>query len=197
MSLAPVATLPKANFCICDTGPVASRTTRFFSTLRTMRGSDETPVIKSVRRISLPYVTVLAPPTTLDVASVSAIPGIVSSARRRIWIENAVHWDVRAASLPSSIAMNFVRTVCELIRLKRAIVDPAGMHEVVLRALAVFLLGLEMMATLALSNEAKWGGRGTSLVARCSRSVRVEVEVGGGWRVREREKDFAFAMPET
>jgi len=46
---------------------------------------------------------------------------------------------------PSCTVMYFVRTVCELIRLKSETKDPARMQDDTLRALAVFFEGLEMM----------------------------------------------------
>ena len=56
--------------------------------------------------------------------------------------------------------MYFVRTVWELIRLKRETGPPARMHEEIFRVLAVFFEGFEMMVTGADSKVAY--GRGLS-----------------------------------
>lgn len=50
--------------------------------------------------------------------------------------------------------MYFVRTVCELMRLKRETGPPARMQEDILRVFAVFLDGLDIIVTGAESNEA-------------------------------------------
>ena len=52
------------------------------------------------------------------------------------------------------MVMYLVRTVWELIRLKSDTGPPARIHEEMLRVLAVFLEGFEMMVTGAESNEA-------------------------------------------
>jgi hypothetical protein len=51
--------------------------------------------------------------------------------------------------------MYFVRTVCELMRLKRETGPPAKMQEEMLRVLAVFLDGLEIIVTGAESKDAQ------------------------------------------
>jgi hypothetical protein len=50
--------------------------------------------------------------------------------------------------------MYFVRTVCELIRLKRDTGPPARMHEEIFLVFAVFFDGFDMIVTGAESNEA-------------------------------------------
>lgn len=51
--------------------------------------------------------------------------------------------------------MYLVRTVCELIRLKRDTGPPANMHDEILRVLAVFFDGFDIIVTGAESKEAQ------------------------------------------
>lgn len=67
---------------------------------------------------------------------------------------NAVHETLLAHNWPLSAVIYFVRTVCELMRLKRDTGPPARMHDAMLRVFAVFLEGFEMMVTGAESKEA-------------------------------------------
>jgi hypothetical protein len=60
-----------------------------------------------------------------------------------------------AHSCAWSIVMYLVRTVCELIRLNRETGPPAKIHEEMLRVLAVFFDGLDMMVTGAESKVAQ------------------------------------------
>ena len=84
----------------------------------------------------------------------------------------------------------FVRTVCELIRLNSDTGPPARMQEAILRVLAVFLDGLEMMVTGAESNVAHGCGRG--------RVPTVLLFAGGCSDIsRESWKFFALAVPVT
>jgi hypothetical protein len=53
------------------------------------------------------------------------------------------------------MVMYFVRTVWELMRLKRDTGPPARIHEEMLRVFAVFLDGFDMMVTGAESNDAQ------------------------------------------
>lgn len=63
--------------------------------------------------------------------------------------------ELLALRRPCSTAMYLVRTVCELMRLKSETGPPARMHEDMLRVLAVFLEGLDIMATWELSKLAQ------------------------------------------
>lgn len=53
------------------------------------------------------------------------------------------------------MAMYFVRTVCELILLKSETGPPASMQDEILRVLAVFLDGFDIMVTGAESKDAQ------------------------------------------
>lgn len=53
------------------------------------------------------------------------------------------------------MVMYFVRTVCELMRLKSETGPPARMQDEMLRVFAVFFEGFEMMVTGAESNVAQ------------------------------------------
>lgn len=60
-----------------------------------------------------------------------------------------------AQSCVCSIVIYLVRTVCELIRLNKETGPPARIHEEILRVLAVFLEGFDIIVTGAESNDAQ------------------------------------------
>lgn len=86
--------------------------------------------------------------------------------------------------------MYLVRTVWELIRLKRETGPPARMHDEMLRVLAVFFEGLDIIVTGAESNDAQT----RPPVLSPPPSPVVE---GGSMMSRERVKLLALAVPVT
>lgn len=88
--------------------------------------------------------------------------------------------------------MYLVRTVCELIRLKRDTGPPANMQEEILRVFAVFLEGLDIMVTGAESKDAQ-----VRPLDVFSLSVDGRVAVVGSEISRESWKLFAFCVPVT
>lgn len=96
-----------------------------------------------------------------------------------------------AQSCAWSMVMYFVRTVCELIRLNNDTGPPARIQEEILRVLAVFFEGFEMIVTGAESNDAQTRPGGGSPV--------VSARVGGAGSAMSSEswKLFALAVPVT
>ena len=119
------------------------------------------PVSESTSWISEPYVTGCGP----AVKKLQRIcqqrkeldaPAVPVSACRRVTLTlKADQERLLAHSWACSIVIYFVRTVWELIRLKRETGPPARMHEEMLRVFAVFFDGLEIMVTGAESNDAQ------------------------------------------
>lgn len=72
-----------------------------------------------------------------------------------------VHEPLEVAKKPSSVVRYFVRTVCELIRLKSAIWEWSRMPLFAVRVLAVFLEGLEMIVIGLLRKRAQGSGFGS------------------------------------
>lgn len=96
-----------------------------------------------------------------------------------------------AHSCAWSMVIYLVRTVWELMRLKRETGPPATIQEDMLRVLAVFLEGLDMIVTGAESKDAQTRPVGASAPSG--------VSAGGGGSAMSREswKLFAFAVPVT
>lgn len=84
-----------------------------------------------------------------------------------------------------------VRTVCELIRLKRETGPPAKIHEEMLRVLAVFLDGLDIIVTGAESKVAHTRPLTVSVLSGANDGV------GGSAMSKESWKLLAFAVPVT
>ena len=81
--------------------------------------------------------------------------GGASVGRRTTLTLNADQVTLLAQGWPLSTAIYFVRTVCALTRLKSETGPPARMQDDMLRVFAVFLEGLEMIATGAESKDAQ------------------------------------------
>ena len=104
---------------------------------------------------------------------------------------NADQATLLAQSCAWSMVMYFVRTVCELMRLKSETGPPARMQDEMLRVFAVFFDGLEMIVTGAESKDAHTRPVGGSPPSG--------LRDGGGGSAMSREswKLFAFAVPVT
>jgi hypothetical protein len=85
-----------------------------------------------------------------------------------------------------------VRTVCELILLKRDTGPPARIHEEMLRVFAVFFEGLDIMVTGAESKVAQTRPGVPSALLSPDKA-----EGGGSIMSRDNWKLFAFAVPVT
>lgn len=112
--------------------------------------------------------------------------------RRTTLTLNADHATLLAHNCAWSMVMYFVRTVWELMRLKRDTGPPARMQEEIFRVFAVFLDGLDMIVTGAESKDAHTRPGGPSWP-----SVGCGSPGTGSDMSSESWKLFALAVPVT